>query len=125
MRDILFRGKTKTGKWVEGDYQSFPVFEGKCIVIGVWGDFAEYDIIPETVGQYTGLCDKNGTKIFEGDIVKADNGHVSQVIFWYGMFCLYCKCHNSRSNPIPCSIVEVIGNIHDNPELLKGGGSDA
>lgn len=129
MREILFRGKTRTGKWVEGDYQSFPTLGGKCNIIGVWGVFSEYDIIPETVGQYTGLTDKNGKKIFEGDILEFSDRLV--VVFWHthlgcwdSNFLKFTNKENSRDDMSPLNWdckSKVIGNIHDTPELMKGG----
>ncbi len=138
MREILFRGKTLTGKWVEGAYYKQELFYGDKedadIIITsketLDNDFAleRYIVIPETVGQYTGLTDKNGKKIFEGDIVKCKDyletkpfefefqGYVdfkngSFVIV--GGFMTHYRWLDYE--------VEVIGNIHDNPELLKEG----
>ena len=88
------------------------------------------EVIPETVGQYTGLTDKNGKKIFEGDVVAGavywqelpKNGVVA---FRDGSFGLvWYRGEIEQFNPFTsmCNITyEVIGNIHDNPELLKGG----
>ena len=87
------------------------------------------EVIPETVGQYTGLTDKNGKMIFEGDIVycksRLDNANMV-VIFECGQFRMVLSENyrsyqtNSGFYDINCFDKEVIGNIHDNPELLKG-----
>lgn len=130
MREILFRGKRfETQDWIEGDLlidgcNDVSIRENHCTLY--------YDIIPETVGQYTGLTDKNGKKIFEGDIVKEEdcvhNGEVQiygrkwVVYFDKGVFFGWRKGYKScgLSKFIPnISGIEVISNIHDNPELLK------
>ena len=143
MREILFRGKRKdNGEWVEGAYYKQTHFYGdpceKHFIITSTEDLGYdyaldyYEVIPETVGQFTVLTDKNGKKIFEGDIVE---GH----------------CHSQWSHRLQRCVVEysrdgfearhyvkqgevmryysykvlfsknvvVIGNIHDNPELLN------
>ena len=122
MREILFRGKKQNGEWLHGDL----VHCGDKILI--FSENAQnspdyYEVKPKTVGQFTGLTDKNGKKIFEGDIVK-DAHHTGVVSF--GEF--NCSCCEgvygwSFSNGADIryhSIHEVIGNTHDNPELLGG-----
>ena len=131
MREILFRGKRlDNGEWVKGYYikathhwHNNGIHEDwiavDTIQNGGWCNVrGKYAVIPETVGQYTGLTDKNGKKIFEGDIVIHPSG-TFVVKFLQGSFCfglndLYPK--HTRS--------EVIGNIHDNPELLRNDGAD-
>lgn len=130
MREILFRGKrVDNGEWVEGGILQFEDYVAivRHSDYHEWHDFVE--VLPETVGQYTGLTDKNGKRIFEGDIVyciaNADCGNCV-VIFEDGEFRLvpdrYYKTYTTGGgyHAIRCFIKEVIGNIHDNPELIGG-----
>lgn len=150
MREILFRGKhARTGEWVEGFYYAQKHryaggnrFFGEHAMIttginetsGGWGESTEtieYEVIPDTVGRYTGLTDKNGKKIFEGDIVKAQD-HLITSPFCDGIVgkIVYDECafFIEPRNPIDsqllyneCAVYEILGNIYDNPELLGGG----
>ena len=126
MREILFRGKAYYGEWVEGTYYHETEFYGDdCdyhYIIRtkdvLEDNMMSYDeVIPETVGQYTGLTDKNGKKVFEGDIVCW--GRIKGTIVWEEHK-IYIKS-NLLWDFSHDDIIEVIGNIHDNPELLKGG----
>ena len=128
MREILFRGK-KTGfnEWVYGLIYSE---DNTIFVLKEINHKIEWYVDADTIGQYTGLTDKNGKKIFEGDIVAGaaswqgirKNGVVA---FREGSFGLiWYRGEIEQFNPFPCMCnieYEVIGNIHDNPELLKGG----
>lgn len=129
-RKILFRGKrTDNGEWIEGLVARYnPKFDCANIV----DDFES--LVPvktETVGQYTGLTDKNGKNIFEGDIVKhynhCDIKEYSEDIgrvFYYTETCRFLR--TSKLFPDDCPEIyssceyEVIGNIYDNPELIGG-----
>lgn len=152
MREILFRGKRKdNGEWVEGfllkgqrtyivtldavDYMVVSISYAACVEL--------VEVIPESVSQYTGLTDKNGEKIFEGDLLNgfeypflSDNEHnyFAEVI-WFDncpAFGLYTHKHPlatvSGISAGNCDIIEdfdgsqweVIGNIHDNTEMLEG-----
>lgn len=135
MREILFRGKRKdNGKWIEGGVcqtegytiiLTFEDFEG-TLYEPPSSELCDIEVIPETVGQFTGLTDKNGKKIFEGDILNTTN---SNCAIWYVDYKNTAFCCNQGNANYSCvleefmqfSEVEVIGNIHDNPELLKGG----
>ena len=134
-REILFRGKRiDNGEWVEGNY----IFEDfDRVGIHPIGTIIQCFVIPETVGQFTGLLDKNGVKIFEGDIIKFINGRLLDVRF--NRETLQWELTdvgvpdwkvNHLHNTLPLSELEVetcygemtseiVGNIHDNPELLK------
>lgn len=118
MREILFRGKTILGKWIEGDLLQY-LGSGKVHIVQHYLGAGGQEVVPETVGQYTGLTDKNGTKIFENDIVLL-KGDEEPYIVEFGE-CCFQVCSDSvcyvMDNFANCEI-EVIGNIHDNPELL-------
>jgi uncharacterized phage protein (TIGR01671 family) len=138
MRQILFRGKTESGFWEYGFYSK----AGKEHFIEKWDGIRQEmifaPVLPETAGEYTGLNDKNGKIIFEGDIVSyhhATYTYVSCLIKYEPAkagFCLVALDDDITINKdfekgdvmslyIPMGDVEVIGNIHDNPELLKEG----
>lgn len=122
MREIIFKGKRKdTGEWIEGDLLRL----NKHVMIaphdGDWYDFmppvaslglprGKYEVDPETVSQYTGLKDKNDKRIFENHIVT-DDTFIRKISmknpYWYQNLHM-----NLRES-------EIVGNIFDNPELLK------
>lgn len=125
MREYLFRGKTiANGKWSEGTW--LVTKQGCCIT----PDATVYVAVdPETVGQYTGLTDKNGTKIFEGDIVKYGDT-VHNVVFEQRNGTAYFGLVYSTLETLSFGYyqdlkqIEVIGNIYDNPELVGGEEND-
>ena len=173
MREILFRGKrVVNGEWVEG-YYVYDEIEQTAYIHYLnkhpcgW-DLIPFKVIPETVGQYTGLCDKNGKRIFEGDILKGKHewknwntsfGNDEQDFLEQKIRSAYGKYIDKAASDIfgkryhyfrnyaveyyasdggwrvrngSCfhaltksyvfnRELEVIGNIHDNHELLKGG----
>ena len=118
MREILFRGKTVCdGDWVYGGITWNP--SKKEVFIHTEWD--EGKVIPETVGQYTGLCDKNGTKIFAGDIVKTKYGRLCEVR-WFSSPCSQCwdliPIEATQKAPDSYDVwasknLEVVGNVHD------------
>ena len=127
MRDILFRGKrTDNGKWVYGllcrvgdTYANIRRMDTEVL----------YSVLTNTIGQFTGLTDKNGKKIFEGDIVKVTGLYpdrdgeqriwrqlrVGEVFYYHGAF-FFGKWGLQKTSE---KCIEIIGNIHDNPELLE------
>lgn len=142
MREILFRGKrVDNGAWVEGAFclkdcdDPFGYMVDRPSIIkydppfdGFW-----FRVDPETVGQFTGLTDKNGKKVFEGDIVKikdfsggcyltCDQPTSNFAVKWYGKEGRF-GIDYMKLFPYDFTKSEVIGNIHDNPELLKKGGT--
>lgn len=122
MREILFRGKTLLDKWIEGDLLQYLGY-GKVHIVQHYKGAGGQEVIPETVGQYTGSTDKNGTKIFEGDIVKrywlAEN-HIYTVDYDNGL-ASFIGQRNANYTTFDCDATEfeIIGNIYDNPELLE------
>lgn len=141
MREILFRGKSIHGEWIYGylnqhrgniwyDCDCEPIADG-CYYINDWqakidtGMYGQnYKVDPDTIGQFTGLEDKLGTKIFEGDVID-DLGVEYIVVFDsdYAQFRGKFDGWNAEISHI-ASRCEVIGNIHDNPELLEVSGDE-
>lgn len=136
MREILFRGKSvNTGEWIIGDYEHFYLSDGELVVyISEWGKRND-KVLPETVGQYTGLTDKYGTKIFEGDIILFEDEsptnyeyhdctemRCGEINFDDGEFSLRNRIAVEMDDLIYDGKLdgEIVGNIHDNSELLKG-----
>ena len=133
-REILFRGKrTDNGEWVDGylcechhkdtgkyDYAIQEMFENGYIM---------HEVIPETVGQYTGLTDKNGRKIFEGDILGAhldvnypENETIAVIVWANNAWCIQelgAEPDIIGDDELKNDGWEIIGNIYDNPELLE------
>ena len=128
MREILFRGKRKdTGEWIYGDLVHWWGRHNTKPDIQIYNNVQRFNVIHETIGQYTGLTDKNGNKIFEGDILQFDyigknlgvNG-IAFVVFQNGKFGVNWGWHKEFVclDGFANTTLEVIGNIHDNPELL-------
>lgn len=140
MREIKFRGKRlDNGNWVYGDLRQEN--SGRKVImtnLNTWGDNAD-DIEPygedvyvntDTVGQFTGLYDKNGKEIYEGDIILEDKDPtIMEIVFRDGIFFASIGNTHGENRFMNCALrvildrrkTHIIGNIHDNPELLKGG----
>lgn len=130
MREILFRGKRiDNNEFVHGSLYVCGRKDGKCEIANYDRHlnierFA-YEVLPETVGQYTGLTDKNGKKIFEGDIVKNEYGYIGLIVMKACSYYIEWQSGNfSNDLYVFADTLEVIGNIHDNPELLKEADDD-
>lgn len=123
MREIKFRGKRaynpdnlENNEFVYGNYSNDP-----CPNI-TWNnkqnELDVSEVVKETIGQFTGLKDKNGVEIFEGDIVNSNYFKNASVVFWrYGWYFNTGKDNHHSFNTASHSF-EIIGNIHENPELL-------
>lgn len=138
VREILFRGKrVSDGEWVEGNYEWYHKPQKHIISNPYTGETK--GVIPETVGQYIGITDKNGKKIFTGDIVRftdslfnySETGIAGKVRSQYGViykehgcdaFHLFEKTSTYRdmgASELVTYSYEVLGNVFDNPELIK------
>ena len=140
MREILFRGQTRkkgervfvgTGKPVDGNWVYGGVFqgEGDFSIIYSYKPIEKHTVYTDTVGQFTGLIDKNGKKIFEGDIVKIHRKYLNAgceedclyEVIWHKHWCSWAL---RNLKPTQCCYLsdakdgEIIGNKWDNPELL-------
>lgn len=136
MREIIFRGRrVDNGEWAYGylveatnvitDKKETFIFEQDATYF-THGEFAcSFEVKPETVGQYTGVIDKNGKKVFEGDVVEYA-GSCGEIVFVErrGAFMsrerdMYCEWLSNLPQ-YGTGIVEIIGNIYDNKEILEG-----
>lgn len=129
MRKILFRGQKRSCyTWLYGDLRQWK--SGRK---GICDHTLErtMEVEPETIGQYAGMPDRKGKDIFVGDIVVDESGTIYTVVFGgTGFYLKYDPphAHGFHCDLLPLSnywhahgaIIEVIGNIHDNPELLEG-----
>ena len=130
MREILFRGKRiDNGEWIKGNLAAYDLIapnypEDTINATGEYCGQTPYvgfvEVIPETVGQYTGLCDKNGKRIFEGDRIEI-RGYVYYCCWDEGNleYILINEKESFGMGYAASSRMTVIGNIHDNPELLE------
>lgn len=132
MREILFKGKDLSGvltrSWIFGSLDTTENEHTIMIYPDRFGNKCRIFVDPKTVGQYTGLTDKNGKKIFEGDILhctaRLDSANMV-VIYENAEFRLVpCERYKTYTTGMGyryfgCLDTEVIGNIHDNPELLE------
>jgi len=135
MRKILFRGKDYKGNWVYGSLVEHKIIISNGMISSYnilyqdendWGSFNEIkqcSIDKETIGQFTGLTDKNGKKIFEGDIIKARHNEDLYIVKWEDCsFVIEDKWgsrirrHQDSINRLEC---EIVGNIWGNPEMIK------
>ena len=145
MREIRFRGKgTETGKWVYGDLRTICVDDGEVTINYPYKHetsglhvVVSVPVIPATVGQYTGLTDKNGVEIYEGDVLGFPNGPKKYFTVSIGdyldsftgfsQYGVYSTATDDETviglHSNGAEMTVVIGNIFDNPELLGGESS--
>ena len=126
MREILFRGKrVDNGEWVYGfPYETYRNCHSREVIACPPNEFGQgkyIEVVRGTLSQFIGLADKNGRKIFEGDIVeyKEENGEIvydTETAMYIVSFDTWC----TDFDHIYSREIEIIGNIHDNPELLGG-----
>ena len=119
MREIEFRGKNDANEWLYG-YLTYPAGNSCPIIDG--NDYLG-GVMEETIGQYTGLVDKNGKKIYEGDILKSRHSRYSYKVYFEDYRYFIEDYWGTQITPKQEAInhfeCEVIGNIYENPELLN------
>ena len=131
MRTIKFRGKSIDDKeWLYGDLVSSADKKRFAILVNNKESYDECEVAPETIGQFSELYDYNKKEIYEGDILNRFTGKMYVVKFWRGMFYASVEeCNDGILGGFPLHAFtefeegkcEIVGNIYDNPELLKGG----
>jgi uncharacterized phage protein (TIGR01671 family) len=128
MREILFRGKrVDNGKWVEGDYFTDQIAKGSnpCVDISIIRNdlHEDFEVNPKTIGQFIGLHDKNGKKVFGGDKIYVDCSEVGgsfedgvYIVKYFLPDCGFYLETTDKKNAIKfneCYLYEVLGNIYD------------
>lgn len=124
MRAIKFRGKTESGEWVYGSLLTWP--DGKAMIYDTLledGSMGGHEVKTDTIGMGTGVLDKDGTEIFEGDVVQNGEGGYFYIVYWWNEDAAFRGKQIGSSSTIGLNYwrkeLLIVGNMHDNPELLQ------